>query len=84
MADILFFAHEYVDRGSVEIPVFSYFVLQVSPIWFFDPLREVTEEYECGDRRAFEHGHVFYAYEFTFVGWRGICRDYFEHHCVEL
>ena len=56
----------------------------VSPIWFFDPLREVTEEYECGDRRAFEHGHVFDAYKFALVGWRGICRDDFKHHSVEL
>lgn len=45
------------------------FVLEVSAVGLFHPLRQVAEEDECRNLRALEHGDVFDFDEFAFVAW---------------
>ena len=80
----LFFTHEHVDRGAVEVPCISYLVLQIAAVGFLDPLRQIAEEDEGWNRRALEHRDILDFDKFTLVGrWR-ISGDRFEHHGVEL
>ena len=80
----LFFAHEYGYRCAVEVPAFTYLVLQETTVWLLDPLRQITEEDEGGDYGFFEHGHIFYFHEFSLVG-GGRCGAYhLKHISVEL
>lgn len=78
------FAHEYGDGRAVKFPAFADFVLQVSAVWFFNPLWQVAEEYECRDDGFAQLGDVFDFNKFALVGGWWICGDGFEHVGVEL
>ena len=80
----LFFAHKHIYRSAGKVPMFAYFVFEISAIWLFNPLRQIAEENECGHLSTFKHGNIFNLHEFAFIAWRWICSDIFLHHGVEL
>lgn len=68
----------------MEVPVVADFILKVTTVGVLDPLREVTEEYECRYGRAFKHSHILDFDIFALVGRRRVRCDGLKHDGVKL
>ena len=80
----LFLAEEQIDDGSVQVPILTNLVLEITLVGVPDPLRQVAEEDEGGHMGTLEHGDVLDLDIFSLHSGGRIGLDVGLQHVVEL